>query len=152
MSSGTGTNNFAKLTHGNYHAWVPQMTAELQQLGVWRFCMGDESIPATKPIAPTVLNNAGIAEKAVLDRNFTDTMHSYSDACCCNNQAIGLIMMKVEPSEYKDLENKSAKEVWDTLKMWHADMLKYVVFAMGWKEELRTDLEQAKTHKHQHQI
>ena len=79
--------------------------------------MGDKSIPATKPIAPTVLNNAGIAEKAVLDRNFTDAMHSYSDACRRNDQAIGLIMTKVEPSEYKDLENKSAKEVWDTLKM-----------------------------------
>ena len=78
--------------------------------------MGDESIPVTKPIALTVLNNAGIAEKAALDQNFTDAMCSYSDACCHNNQAIGLIMMKVKLSEYKDLENKSAKEVWDTLK------------------------------------
>ena len=59
--------------------------------------------------------------KATLDRNFTDATCSYSDACCCNDQAIGLIMTKVKPSEYKDLENKSAKEVWDTLKMWHAD-------------------------------
>ena len=75
MSSGTGTDNFAKLTHGNYHAWVPQMTAELQRLGVWCFCMGDKSIPATKPIAPTVPNNAGIAKKATLDRNFTDATH-----------------------------------------------------------------------------
>ena len=30
--------------------------------------------------------------------------------------------------------------------------LKSVVFAMGWKGERRADLEQAKTHKHQHQI
>ena len=75
----------------------------------------------TKPIALTVPNNAGIAEKATLDQNFTDAMHSYSNACHRNDQAIGLIMMKVKPSEYKDLENKSAKEVWDTLKMRHAD-------------------------------
>ena len=65
---------------------------------------------------------AGIAEKATLDQNFTDTMCSYSDACHRNDQAIGLIMTKVEPSKYKDLENKSAKEVWDTLQMQHADM------------------------------
>ena len=84
--------------------------------------MGDESIPVTKPIAPTVPNNAGIAEKAALDQNFTNTMHSYSNACCHNDQAIGLIMMKVKPSEYKDLENKSAKEVQDTLKTRYADM------------------------------
>ena len=114
--------DFMKLTHSNYHAWAPQMTAELQRLRVWHFCMGDESIPTTKPIALTVLNNAGIAEKATLDRNFTDTMCSYSDACCYNDQAIGLIMTKVKLSEYKDLENKSAKEVWDTLKTRHADM------------------------------
>jgi len=30
-------------------------------------------------------------------------------------------MTKIEPSEYKELENKSAKEVWDTLKTRHAD-------------------------------
>ena len=30
--------------------------------------------------------------------------------------------------------------------------VKSVVFAMGWKGELRAGLEQAKTHKHQHQI
>ena len=30
--------------------------------------------------------------------------------------------------------------------------VKSVVFAMGWKGERRADLEQAKTHKHQHQI
>ena len=121
MSSGTGMDDFAKLTHGNYHAWAPQMTAELQRLRVWHFCTGDKSIPMTKPIAPTVPNNAGIAEKAALDQNFTDAMHSYSNACRCNDQAIGLIMTKVKPSEYKDLENKSAKEVWDTLKTRHAD-------------------------------
>jgi len=45
----TATDDFAKLTHGNYHAWAPRMTAELQRLGVWRFCTGDESIPAKKP-------------------------------------------------------------------------------------------------------
>ena len=31
-------------------------------------------------------------------------------------------------------------------------MLKSVVFTMGWKEEVQADLEQAQTHKHQHQI
>ena len=30
--------------------------------------------------------------------------------------------------------------------------LKSMVFAMGWKGEVRADLEQAQTHKHQHQI
>ena len=30
--------------------------------------------------------------------------------------------------------------------------LKSVVFAMGWKGEVQADLEQAQTHKHQHQI
>jgi len=31
-------------------------------------------------------------------------------------------------------------------------MLKSMIFAMGWKGQMRADLEQAKTHKHQHQI
>ena len=42
------SDDFPKLTHGNYHAWAPWMTAELQQLGIWCFCMGNESIPAAK--------------------------------------------------------------------------------------------------------
>ena len=46
MSS--ATDDFPKLMHGNYHAWAPRMTAELQRLGVWRFCTGDESIPMEK--------------------------------------------------------------------------------------------------------
>ena len=65
MSS--GTDNFTKLTHGNYHAWVPWMTAKLQRLGVWRFCTGDKSIPMTKLTAVSVPENMGITEKAALD-------------------------------------------------------------------------------------
>ena len=30
--------------------------------------------------------------------------------------------------------------------------VKSMVFAIGWKGEVRADLEQAQTHKHQHQI
>jgi len=33
-----------------------------------------------------------------------------------------------------------------------ASNLKCVIFAMGWKGQMWADLEQAKTHKHQHQI
>ena len=31
-------------------------------------------------------------------------------------------------------------------------LVKSMIFAMGWKGEVRADLEQAQTHKHQHQI
>ena len=31
-------------------------------------------------------------------------------------------MTKIEPSQYADLKDKSAKEVWDALKAWHANM------------------------------
>ena len=68
----TATDEFPRLTHGNYHAWAPRMTAELQRLGVWRFCMGDESIPAAKSTATSPPGNATIAEKAALERNFAD--------------------------------------------------------------------------------
>jgi hypothetical protein len=63
---------------------------------------------------------SAISERAALDRNFTDTQRIYTDACRRNDQAVGLIMMKIEPSQYEELENKSAKEVWDALKAQHA--------------------------------
>ena len=116
MTTSASSDEFPKLTHGNYHAWAPRMTAELQRLGVWQFCTGNECIPATKPSAVSPPTTATISERATLDRNFMDVQRIYSDACCRNDQAVGLIMTKIEPSQYEDLEDKSAKEVWDTLK------------------------------------
>jgi len=115
------TDDFAKLTHGNYHAWAPRMTAELQRLGVWHFCTGDESIPAEKPTAMSLPANVTTSEKLTVERNLSEATRSYNDACRRNDQAIGLIMTKIELPEYKDLENKSAKGVWDALKARHAD-------------------------------
>ena len=68
----TAIDEFTWLTHSNYYAWAPQMTAELQCLGIWCFCMGDESIPVAKPTAMSVPGNVTIAKKATLERNFTD--------------------------------------------------------------------------------
>ena len=105
------TDDFAKLTHGNYHAWAPWMTAELQCLGVWCFCTGDEMIPTAKPTARSAPVDASISEIIALEQNFNDAIRHYNDACRRNDQAVGLIMTKIELSEYSDLENKSAKEV-----------------------------------------
>ena len=116
MTTSASSDEFLKLTHGNYHAWAPCMTAELQWLGVWQFCTGDKCIPATKPSAVSPPTAATISECATLDQNFMDVQWIYSDACCHNDQAVGLIMMKIEPSQYEGLEDKSAKDVWDTLK------------------------------------
>jgi len=95
----TATDDFAKLTHGNYHAWAPWMTAELQHLGVWRFCTSNESIPAKKPTAMSLPTNATTSEKLTVERNLSKATRSYNDACRHNNQAIGLIMTKIEPHE-----------------------------------------------------
>ena len=66
------SDDFLKLTHGNYHAWVPQMTAELQQLGIWRFCTGNKSIPMAKPTAMSLLDNATTSEKLTVKRNLSE--------------------------------------------------------------------------------
>ena len=57
------------------------MTAELQRQGVWRFCTGNESIPATKPTAKTLPTNATISERAALTWNFGEAQQIYTDAC-----------------------------------------------------------------------
>ena len=97
------------------------MTAELQRLGVWRFCIGDESIPMEKPTAMPLLTDASTSEKLTAARNLADATWNYNDTCHHNDQAVGVIMTKIEPSEYSGLEKKSAKEVWDALKARHAD-------------------------------
>ena len=44
-------------------------------------------------------------------------------------------------------------ETWDTaLQLDISTPVKSMVFAMEWKGEVQADLEQAQTHKHQHQI
>ena len=110
------SDDFPKLTHGNYHAWAPQMTAKLQRLGIWRFCTGDESIPAAKLTAMSLPDNATTSKKLTVKRNLSEAMRSYNDACHQNDQAVGTILMKIELSEYSGLENMSAKAVWDALK------------------------------------
>ena len=105
MSS--ATDDFPKLTHGNYHAWAPRMTAKLQCLGVWRFCIGDESIPMEKPTAMPLPTDASTSKKLTATRNLTDATQNYNDTCRRNDQAVGVIMTKIEPSEYSGLEKKS---------------------------------------------
>ena len=105
--------------HGNYHTWSPRMTAELQRQGVWCFCTGNESVPATKPTAEMPPMNATISEHAALTRNFGKAQQIYTDACHRNDQAVRMIMLKLELPQYEDLEGKSVKEVWDTLKARH---------------------------------
>ena len=109
------SDDFLKLTHGNYHAWAPRMTAELQRLGVWHFCTGSESIPMAKPVTTDLPADASITLKLTAERNLSEATQSYNDACRQNDQAVGTIMAKIEPSEYSGLKNKSAKEVWDAL-------------------------------------
>ena len=104
--------DFLKLTHGNYHAWVPQMTAELQHLRVWCFCTGDESIAMEKPTFMSLPENANTSEKLTAQRNLYKATWYYNDACHQIDQAIRTIMTKIELSEYSGLENK---EVWDAL-------------------------------------
>ena len=109
--------DFLKLTHGNYHAWVPQMTAELQCLRVWYFCTGDESNAIEKPTLMTLLANASTYEKLMAQRNLSEAIWYYNDAYCWNAQAVGTIMTKIKPSEYSGLKNKLAKEVWCLISM-----------------------------------
>jgi transposase InsO family protein len=97
------------------------MTAELQRLRIWRFCTGDESIPMAKPTAMSLPDNATTSEKLTVERNLSEATRSYSDACRQNDQAVGTILTKIEPSEYSGLKNMSAKAVWDALKARHAD-------------------------------
>ena len=61
------------------------------------------------------------SKKLTAARNLADATRNYNDTCRRNDQAVGVIMTKIEPSEYSGLENKSAKEVWDALKARHAD-------------------------------
>ena len=77
--------------------------------------MGDESIPLAKPTARSAPTDVSISETIALERNFNDATQHYNDACCHNDQAVGLVMTKIEPSKYSGLENKLAKEVWDAL-------------------------------------
>ena len=65
------SNNFLKLTHGNYHAWAPRMTAELQRLGIWHFCTGNESIPTAKPTAMSLPDNVTTSKKLTVKRNLS---------------------------------------------------------------------------------
>ena len=104
MSS--ATDDFPKLTHGNYHAWAPRMTAELQHLRVWHFCMGDESIPMEKPTAMPLPTDTSTSKKLTATRNLANATRNYNDTCRRNDQAVGVIMTKIEPSEYSGLEKK----------------------------------------------
>ena len=115
------SDDFPKLTHGNYHAWAPWMTAELQQLGVWCFCTGSEAIPMAKLVTTDLPADTSITLKLTAERNLSEATRSYNDTCRWNDQAVGTIMAKIELSEYSGLENKLAKEVWDALLKQHAD-------------------------------
>ena len=84
------------------------MTAELQQLGVWHFCMGSESIPMAKLVTTDLLADASITLKLTAERNLSEATQSYNDAYRWNDQAVGTIMAKIKPSKYSGLENKSA--------------------------------------------
>ena len=64
----------------------------------------------------SLLANVNTSEKLTAQRNLSEAIWYYNDTCCQNDQAIGTIMTKIEPSKYSSLENKSAKEVWDALK------------------------------------
>ena len=64
ISSAT-TDDFAKLSHGNYHTWVPQMTAELQCLSIWRMCTGDEKVLESYPVL-SVPESAMVSERIAL--------------------------------------------------------------------------------------
>jgi hypothetical protein len=65
------TDDFAKLSHDNYHTWAPRMTAELQRLGIWRMCTGDEKVPACYPVL-SVPESATVSERIALQRNYQD--------------------------------------------------------------------------------
>ena len=54
--------------------------------------------------------DASTTEKLIAMRNLADATWNYNDTCCHNDQAVGVIMTKIEPSEYLGLENKSAKK------------------------------------------
>jgi hypothetical protein len=120
MSTLTFSNEFPKLTHGNYHVWAPHMMAELQHYGIWHFCTGDEYIPATKPSATSIPASVTINECVMLEWRCREAQQIYINACHWNDQAIRMIMTKIELSQYEGLKNKPAKEVWDTLKVRHA--------------------------------
>ena len=51
-NSSTDYQAFDKLNHANYHCWAPRAKVKLMELGVWRFCTGEE-LPLPKPELPT---------------------------------------------------------------------------------------------------
>ena len=73
------SDDFLKLTHGNYHAWAPQMTAELQRLGVWCFCTGSESIPMAKPVTTDLPADVSITLKLTAERNLSEATMMLAD-------------------------------------------------------------------------
>ena len=75
-----------------------------------------------KPTAMPLPTDASTSKKLTAARNLADATRNYNDTCHHNDQAVGVIMTKIKPSEYLGLEKKSAKEVWDALKARHADM------------------------------
>ncbi|KAF8222194.1 hypothetical protein L208DRAFT_1381933 [Tricholoma matsutake] len=120
MTSATSStpDDFAKLTHGNYHTWAPQMTAKLQWLSIWHMCTGDESVPSACPTA-LIPDSATILERIALQQNHQEEVQAYESACQCNDQAVGMIKTHIKASQYEGLDEKSVKEVWDTLVTRH---------------------------------
>jgi hypothetical protein len=91
------------------------------ELGVWRFCTGDEIIPP-RPTTPVPAPNASRTEVTTLNREYKDDVRLYTDAIRRNDRAIGAISNLIEPDQFEHIDGKgTAKEAWDALAEKHAD-------------------------------
>ena len=63
-----------------------------------------------KPTAMPLPTDASTSEKLTATRNLTDGTRNYNNTCRHNDQAVGVIMTKIEPSEYSGLEKSQLRK------------------------------------------
>jgi hypothetical protein len=106
------SNSIKKLTHKNFHTWEPLITAELQHMGVWCMCTGDEAHSLMKPSPMSLPDTVTVSKRISAQRNHADALRAYEAACHCNDQAIGMIKTHIEPLQFEGIDKlTTAKEV-----------------------------------------
>ena len=118
----TDYRTFDKLNHANYHSWAPRAKAKLMELGVWRFCTGEE-LALPKPVLPTVPKEGTNELYQKQLKEYQEDVRYYNEHQRRNDRAVGAINLLIEPDQFeytKDLT--TAQEVWEKLKEKHANV------------------------------
>ena len=96
------------------------MMAELQRMGVWQMCTGDEAESLTKPTPMSLPDTATVSERISAERNRAYTLQAYEATCRRNDQAIGMIKTHIKPSQFEGIDKlPTAKEAWEKLVLRH---------------------------------